>query len=373
MADPARHAPPAPEGHSAADIAAQQRLRRTRNLMAAATALLLAFAVGVYAWWGVVPASTAWITLAMVAALIGAFYGAFASGLNLRFPDPSLTTAQILAAIGTLGFVAYLAEPVRDALMPFYCMALLFGAFRYGRERMLVLAAAAIAAHGAALLAWHAANPGAEPARSFVAMLVMLVVMPWFAIMAGYVHALRERIVDSHRRLRAALARIEEIAAKDELTGVLNRRSIMEALQREISRMQRAGGRFSICLLDLDHFKSVNDTYGHARGDLVLKRFTRVASDALRDVDLLGRYGGEEFLVVLPGADARGAVACAERVRVALEACEWPELVPARTITVTAGLASWKEGDSAFSILARADEALYAGKGGGRNRVVHMA
>ncbi len=356
----------------AAARVSRQQLRRTRNLIAAGTALLLPLALAVYAVWGVIPAHIAWIATAVVACEIAMFFALFRSGANLSFRDPSLTTEQILAAIATLALVAYFAQPVREALMVSYSMALLFGAFRFGRERMLVLAAVAIAAHGAMLAAWHWRHPSAPLEPSLIDMVVLMLVLPWFALMGAYVNDLRSRILDSNRRLRTALSRIEEIAVRDELTGCFNRRYIMETLQREISRAQRQGGRFSICLLDLDHFKSVNDTHGHAAGDAVLKRFSVVASQALRDVDMLGRYGGEEFLVVLPGSDVRGGVVCGERIRTGLEQCEWPELEPGRKVTVTAGVATWREGDSAFSILARADDALYAGKNAGRNRVVHM-
>jgi len=356
----------------AAARASRQLLRRKRNLMAAATALLLPLALAIYASWGMIPAFVAWLTAAAVVGEIVVFFAMFRSGLNLGFRDPSLTTEQILAAIVTLAVVGYFAEPARDTMIVFYCMALLFGTFRFGRERMLALAGAAIVAHGTMLLAWHWSHPGVSVAPSMIAMVVLFLALPWFALMGAYVNELRCRIVESNRRLRTALSRIEEIAVRDELTGCFNRRYIMETLQREISRAQRSGGGFSICLLDLDHFKSVNDTHGHAAGDAVLKRFAAVAAQALRDVDLLGRYGGEEFLVVLPGADSRGGVVCGERIRAGLERCEWSELGPNHKVTVTAGVATWKEGDSAFTVLARADDALYAGKNAGRNRVVYM-
>lgn len=285
----------------------RQRLRRMRNLMAAATAMLLPFALAIYALRGVIPAGVVLATTAAVSAWIGAFVLLFRSGFNLRFRDPSLTTAQILAAIATLAGAMYYAPPARDALMVFYCMALLFGAFRFGRQRLLVLAAVAIAVHGGMLVAWHRANPQAGIESSLVAMAVLVLVLPWFAIMGGYINDLRFRILQSHRHLKSALSRIEEIAVRDELTGVFNRRFIMETLQREISRVQRASGTFSVCLLDLDHFKTVNDTYGHAAGDVVLKRFARIASGALREVDLLGRYGGRNSSSCCPGRTCAAA------------------------------------------------------------------
>jgi len=141
----------------------------------------------------------------------------------------------------------------------------------------------------------------------------------------------------------------------------------MDALAREQSRAERLGAPFSVCLLDIDRFKAINDRFGHAAGDAVLKEFARLMPPELRVVDVYGRFGGEEFLVVLPGTDAAGALACAERIRARSEATAYPD---AGRVTVTAGVATYGGKEPVSALLARADHALYEGKSAGRNRVV---
>src|SRR5258705_87764 len=160
---------------------------------------------------------------------------------------------------------------------------------------------------------------------------VLMVTLPWFAAMGGYVNRLRTRLGESNRRLEDALERIREIAIRDELTGTYNRRFLMESLARELARAGRSRGGFSVCVIDVDHFKAVNDALGHAAGDDVLKRVAEIAGRGLRGIDLFGRFGGEEFLLLLPDTDRAGASVVAERIRAAVAA--------ETRVTVTVGVA----------------------------------
>jgi len=110
---------------------------------------------------------------------------------------------------------------------------------------------------------------------------------------------MRTRLADSRRKLAASLEQVQQLASHDELTGTLNRRSLMAALERERSRTERSGAPFSITMIDLDHFKRVNDTHGHATGDEVLRAFAATVNGTMRATDIFGRYGGEEFLMIL--------------------------------------------------------------------------
>jgi diguanylate cyclase (GGDEF)-like protein len=195
-------------------------------------------------------------------------------------------------------------------------------------------------------------------------------VLPWFAVMGGYVNRLRDRLFDSNRELRRAFDQIEELAIRDELTSAFNRRFLMETLSRERSRAVRQNEPFSICLVDIDNFKAINDTYGHATGDAVLKHFAVLAPRGLRGIDTFGRFGGEEFLLALPGTERQGALAVAERMRVAIERAVFPGLPEERRVTVSAGVATYVPGEDTGALLARADKALYQAKGAGRNTVV---
>ncbi len=158
-------------------------------------------------------------------------------------------------------------------------------------------------------------------------------------------------------------------ATHDGLTGAWNRDAVIGLLRREMERASRSQSHTSLLLLDLDHFKKVNDTYGHPAGDAVLKEIVLRISQVIRSYDLLGRYGGEEFAVVLPNCNHEQAVQSAERIRAAV--CESPVragevLIP---ITVSIGAAMASSGTSDADLLAQADGALYRAKHAGRNRV----
>ena len=183
------------------------------------------------------------------------------------------------------------------------------------------------------------------------------------------------RLVSSlHRRLNVAEARILELAITDDLTGIHNRRFTEQRLREELARSQRHDRRCACILLDIDHFKATNDSFGHAAGDAVLRGLAAAVRGALRESDLVGRWGGEEFLAVLPETDLEGAVAMAERLRLAVEAMRVELEGRPLTATVSLGVADAPPGydpeaRDADRLVARADEALYRAKEAGRNRV----
>jgi diguanylate cyclase (GGDEF)-like protein len=350
----------------------KQALRVRRFLMAAGTAGMFALMLLGAAAADLVPRAMALRTVAVVAALLALFYALFRSGANLRFRDPSLTFEMCAVSIVTIAWVLYHAERVRALGALFYLVAMLFGVFRLGTGRMLALAALALAAHGAVLWLIGVRSLEMGFALELGQFAALAILLPWFAVMGGYVSRLRTRLSDSNRQLQAAVARIGEIAIRDELTGVYNRRFLMETLQREAARAARLAAPLSVCLFDLDHFKRVNDTFGHAAGDAVLRRFAEIAQAGLRGVDVLGRQGGEEFVLVLPDTDLEGARACAERIRASVEREEFPRLPASHRVTVTGGVACATRPETPDTLLARADKGLYEGKRGGRNRVVAM-
>jgi diguanylate cyclase (GGDEF)-like protein len=169
--------------------------------------------------------------------------------------------------------------------------------------------------------------------------------------------------------------RLEELARMDGLTGLTNRRAFDEALEREFGRSRRAAAPLSLLLVDVDHFKAFNDTYGHPAGDECLKTIATVLRDTLnRPADLIARYGGEEFAAILPDTDAGGAVAVAEAIRRGVRDLALPlASVDAGLVTASVGVSTWPGGDAPGSVdelVAEADEALYAAKAAGRDRVV---
>jgi diguanylate cyclase (GGDEF)-like protein len=171
------------------------------------------------------------------------------------------------------------------------------------------------------------------------------------------------------RDLEQARQDAEDVARLDALTGILARRALFEALDNEIERSKRYGGNLACLMLDLDHFKTFNDNFGHQFGDEVLRRTARVISEHCRANDIPGRYGGEEFLIVLPATGIDGATAFAERVRLAIAAT--PLDLGEERITVSIGVAEWRESyESSSKLIAEADKALFEAKATGRNVVV---
>ena len=160
--------------------------------------------------------------------------------------------------------------------------------------------------------------------------------------------------------------RLEYLARHDALTGLFNRQYTQKLLEQEIERCERYGTALSVLVLDIDHFKRVNDTHGHACGDVTLQHVAQLVADRIRTNDIVGRWGGEEFLVLLPHTTLDGAVEAAECLRAQIEQLE-PEDAPAVTISI--GAAERATGENAESLFEAADVALYEAKEGGRNRV----
>jgi len=186
----------------------------------------------------------------------------------------------------------------------------------------------------------------------------------FFLALAGY-----ERVnLKLMRQLDESYRHIQRLATIDELTGAINRRELLRRLETEISRAKRTNIPFSLCILDIDHFKNINDAYGHPAGDTVLIELCRFIESEIRDVDIFGRYGGEEFLLLLPSADLRLAEAMAERLRKKIASRKHGHLEKQR-ITVSIGLTEYKPDERAFTVIARADQALYRAKEAGRNRI----
>lgn len=175
----------------------------------------------------------------------------------------------------------------------------------------------------------------------------------------------------AHNNIEAAYHdEIYRLTTVDGLTQVNNRRSFDEAIEREISRCRRYGRTLSLVLIDVDHFKRINDTFGHLAGDAVLKEVASAIKKRIRKEDLLARYGGEEFAVLTPEVDQKGALAMAEKVRKVVEKHEFSfdgERIP---VTISCGVSTLgKKGDGAEALVQRADEKLYEAKEAGRNQV----
>ncbi len=181
---------------------------------------------------------------------------------------------------------------------------------------------------------------------------------------------LNSRLLAMQRELEGKNLELKRLAYYDALTDLLNRHAIMDKLDEWLVHVRRYRTRLSIAMLDIDHFKQVNDTRGHCVGDRVLSDVAGVLRRSIRQTDFVGRYGGEEFLVILPGTDAAGAAIMGERIRAALAGTPMVDPTDGTfPLTVSMGIAEHYESDDEDLLISRADTALYRAKEMGRNRV----
>jgi len=189
-------------------------------------------------------------------------------------------------------------------------------------------------------------------------------------VVETYYHATMQRLEESLAQLKDAHRQLEGLSRQDPLTSVNNRRALMEALLLEFHRSRRYRHQFALLFLDVDHFKEINDRYGHSFGDQVLCRVAQLARGMIRPPDIIGRYGGEEFVIGLVECDQAGALQIAERIRlkIAQDRFTWEHQVAA--VTVSIGVAMLSEDiEHIETLIARADQAMYYAKRRGRNRV----
>jgi diguanylate cyclase (GGDEF)-like protein len=301
-----------------------------------------------------------------------AFYPLVRCGFASRFRDSGLVQVQILWGAAALMIVYPFNPTLRAAMMETLCLQLMFGLFAL-RPRKLVFTGAAIIAIQLLMLAGAARLrplPFNVRDESFKVLYscVIISLITWISVVRSRDKA---KSVDRKRELDAAVAQVDERVRRDSLTGLFNRKHMQGLLDREKARHALTGQAFCVALIDLDHFKRVNDTHGHHVGDEVLLGFARIAQASLRETDTIARWGGEEFLVLLPetASEADGRVSM-DRLRARIEASMPSATVPALRVTFSAGLALHEDGLGIERTLERADQALYRAKESGRNRIV---
>jgi diguanylate cyclase (GGDEF)-like protein len=304
--------------------------------------------------------------------ICGTAWLAFARGWNLRYRDPNLTEPLIMVAILLQLGVAMAAPQVA---FPF--IANLFTVFAFGMLWLTLRNAVAVwslGVFGAAVVFYAVGERMGAPTGSafeiFLMWLYFSLILGRCLMVSVAANETRARLAESRRQLSDTLEQVQRLASRDELTRALNRRSLEAALDRERSRAERSGAPFCIAMIDLDRFKAVNDSYGHAAGDAVLRGFAAAVHDTMRMTDVFGRYGGEEFLLILVGTAAPEALEAVERIRVAIAAHDWRAIAPDAPVTMSAGVAAFRKGETIEQLLYRADQALYQAKREGRNRAI---
>lgn len=321
------------------------------------------------------PVPVYWWTLACCAGITMVFI-LIRSGYSRRVADPSLTLFQILYAIACNAAAYVIAGPAHGIAPPILAVIMMFGIFGLTPRQMVGVALYGLAVFGAAgamVQWWHPSwlVPGSQPPALSAAYLIMMaVVLASSTFLTARVHSARARLRSQKRELARAIEQIRELATRDELTGLPNRRYMLEMLRLEQLRAQRSPQPLLLAQMDLDHFKAINDTHGHAAGDRALQAFAQTVRACVRSSDILARWGGEEFLLLMANTHAADGMRLLERVRATVAAT--PVALPGGTslyLTVSVGLAELVPHEGTASLLQRADAALYEAKRQGRNRV----
>jgi diguanylate cyclase (GGDEF)-like protein len=307
--------------------------------------------------------------------LMGFFAVLSEAHFNDRFEDHYLTIFQIGGHVGLqLGFL--LAAPeIGYAFLSVVFLIFGFGALRMTSRQATI--AWTITAMGLVPIFLLTSTPIGMPVATHIerlaTMLCYVLTIGQCAFVGLYGSSLRKTLYTRGFELKAAYKRIEELAELDELTGSFNRRCIMRMLDDEIARAHRINTPCSIALIDLDWFKRVNDTYGHPTGDEVLRTFAITVFANVRNIDRFGRYGGEEFLLVLPDTPDDSAERILDRLRAIIADLDWSAFSLGMRVTISAGVATLRADENADTFLARADSALYAAKARGRNRIANAS
>jgi len=339
--------------------------------MIAASYLVDGLVLLIYAKAGAVPVT---ISAAYVAAglLSVAFYLLLSeTGFTERLKDHYFVVPQLSISVSIMLAFAYLAPAV--GLM-FLCS--LFLVVNFGSLRSTPAQSAVVWTFITAGLAFlflltdkPIGLPHGDQLERFATMLVFMLGIGRCLFVGLFSSSMRQSLYQSGLKLKEAYRRIEELAQLDELTGSFNRRCIMRMLDEEIARSARLNAPCSIALIDLDFFKRINDLYGHPTGDEVLRTFAITMFANIRTIDRFGRYGGEEFLLILPDTDGAGATQMLDRLRTIVAELDWSAFSAGMKVTISAGVTALRANENSDTLLARADGALYASKARGRNRI----
>lgn len=348
-------------------IEKQQGIRRKQTLMSAG--VYLSAVIPLYFIYRLdmirLSAFGMWFGLITAASTSLVFYVLIRTNLNLRFREPSMTFQQVLAAgIWSLIIAWNVDQEARLLPVVWLLLAFLFGVYTLKTREYLLMSALILLGYFALVVDVYLDVPGGRAAEiEFMHWVTLATGLAWMSLVGGYVSMLR-------RRLAERKAELSELAYTDPLTHVHNRRHAMETLEKEIARVRRGNsGALSVALVDVDEFKLINDEFGHLIGDQCLYEIAQGIREELRIVDSVGRYGGEEFLLIFPDTQAAGAAICCERIRKRIES-ESRRLHPDYALTVSIGIAELKKDDTLESLLDRADKLLYEAKDSGRNRIL---
>jgi diguanylate cyclase (GGDEF)-like protein len=356
---------------TAKELSRRARQRRQIQAMVGISYVIDALILLIYSEAGTIPASIGPAYAAIGLLTVACNVVLSETGVTERFKDHYFVAQQSVVGMAiSLAFV-YVAPQVG---VLFLCT--LFIIFNFASLRSTAWQTAAVwtlMTLGLASLFVMTDKPISMPygtaLERFATMSVFALTIGRCMFIGIFSSSMRQSLYDSGLKLKEAYRRIEELAELDELTGSYNRRCIMRMLDEEIARARRAGTPCSIALIDLDWFKRINDTYGHPTGDEVLRTFAITTFANIRGIDRFGRYGGEEFLLVLPDTATAGAAQILDRLRLIISDLDWSAFSPGMRVTISAGVTALHPDETPDTFLARADGALYSAKARGRNQI----
>ncbi|MCP5326374.1 MAG: GGDEF domain-containing protein [Oceanospirillaceae bacterium] len=293
-----------------------------------------------------------------------------ATNLNLRFPckDLSFTVPQMVWVTISVSLMLLFCDTLRPSMMMAYLLVMVFGAFYLSLRGFIFFTLFLLSCYLLAMVQVAQMRPdNVDWNRELVILVGFLCVVVGCAFVGVEISNLRRTLMGRNRDLKAANSRIEELAITDDLTGLYNRRHLMNILQQQRAMANRGQYRFVLCYIDMDHFKKVNDIHGHVIGDRALEAFATVARESLREVDIAARLGGEEFVLVLADTSLVSAQKICTRIAARLASIK---LAPQLTLTMSVGITAYRAVESIDQTLERADKLLYEAKASGRNRIV---
>lgn len=351
----------------------QQRLRIKRSLLAAQVygvcVVLIVIAIAA----NMIDLRAGSVLAIGIVVSCAAVYGFLRSGLNLRFSDPSLAMPQILAAVVWIAGAYGTFNESHGATLILLALVLVFGIFTVDLRQARICAVFIVLLMGAVMTYKSQTSPSIYPVKvELMHFVFLLVSVPAITTLALQIARMRQRLQKQNVELGGALARIQELATRDELTGLINRRQMHLVLQQQAVMGNRSKDTFSVALLDLDFFKRVNDTYGHGVGDEVLRNFSAEAQRVLRVSDVVSRWGGEEFLLMMPEIPPGEPTIGIERLRDALTHLQISATVPDLRVSFSAGITTYRPGETMDAAIERADRGLYQAKAAGRNQCVAL-
>ena len=338
-------------------------------LIAILTYVIAVILLGVGSTLGVVPA---WVAIALSSFFLvawGTIYALVRSGWSQRLAEPHLTFVRMLIDMGAMTLAYALIPVIRGATLQLLCGMLAFYMGRLNQRQILGTSLLAVSLMLITLLGLWWWRPETIVLRLEIMNLAMSsLLLPIAGFVGGEVYRVYQRGAAQRDKLKVTLQQLEHLSTRDSLTEVTNRRHMLTLLDGEIRRQERGGKPFCLALLDIDFFKLVNDTHGHPVGDQVLKAFAQVVGESIGPGGTLARWGGEEFLLLLPSDHLAHAHDTLANVHEAVHRHDWTQYAPGLQVRFSAGLAEHAPGEPVHPLLERIDLALYQAKQQGRDR-----